>query len=789
MKISLPLRLGVAFFCFAACVAVRAGGPADVTVVEITEKILVPDCIRFGINLGGDTYYSGAVLTKKRSCENFEGTSYRQCHFGPFQDEGGAATWCRVSEDWRSVLIGGTFTILSGPAKGTTGIVKDIVRKKVQVRREVRELPYFVFDRKVPAGPPNGGLLVERMRLKDGQFRPLDGYWTSTDNKLVIGDVPPGSFGVAALDLDAREGKAHLRFSTHYQRFGQTNGTWHVRFWARAKSGEPTLVVGCDRRYGESRQVELTREWKRHELKLIADRVPEPSGPKENPHLLFLFEANGGEVLLDDVEIWMEGDANPTPFRDDCIETLRKYKPGVLRLLQMGGNTVANTLSPPLQAHSYTSRPWDKVGPYARHRRSPYSLHQMYELCEYLGCEPWYCLPGTLHIEEMEKFIEYLGAPPDVGYGKRRAELGHPKPWTDVFRRIHVEFGNEAWNSAGPYMCGGFNGKDYWRDLIAAAKKSPYYRDNIVFHAGGQAVNAWLNRRIMEDVPNADCLAVAPYILHDFSKADAEALDADDKLFRWAFAWPILRSRREDGAMRRNWELAKKLGKELSVYEINHHITRGDGPLEPRNRIVTSIGGGLNVANTMLMMLKEHRVRTQCLFSLAQHHYNARGVGPVRLWGTALCMRKGHERYRPTFLACALANNIIGGDLVETRHSGADPTFSAEGVFFRRKGRETVAGLPVIWSYAFADGKKRGLILVSLDTSKAHTVEVRFPGRAAGGSAESWLLSAETIAANNEFEAGEPQVAVRREKVADFASGKRVALPPFSMLGLSWMTE
>ena len=54
-----------------------------------------------------------------------------------------------------------------------------------------------------------------------------------------------------------------------------------------------------------------------------------------------------------------------------------------------------------------------------------YTLHELFTLCEYLGCEPWYVLPGTLYPEEIDVFMEYVGAPPDVGYGKFRAAQGH----------------------------------------------------------------------------------------------------------------------------------------------------------------------------------------------------------------------------------------------------------------------------------------------------------------------------------------------------------------------------
>ena len=776
----------------ATCLLIAATASAaepEVTTITLTDKVLVKDTMRLGINLGGDAYYSGAALTRLRSVATFEGTTYRQCHFGPVQDEGGATTWFTGKYgSWDEILKGQRYTILSGPAKGSSGTIQDISTKKAMHQGQMKDFRYFAFDRKVPAGPGNVGILVETSRLRDGQLRPLDGYWCSKANRISIGDVPPGSFGCAAACLDPGDAKAaHLRFSTHYQRYGQTNGTWHVCFWAKTKSGSPKLTVTCDRtEWGETKDVPLTGAWKQHDVALAIAKVPEPKGAKDNPHLLFRFQAEGGAVLLDDVEIWMEGDTNPTAFRDDCVAMLKTFGPGVVRYLQMGGSTLDNTLAPPLKAHSYTSRQGAKVGPYESHPRHPYSLHQLYELCEHLGSDPWYCLPGTLHKDEMAKFMEYLGAPPDVGYGKVRAELGHPKPWTEVFDRIHVEFGNEAWNNASAYQCGGFNGADYWEGLIAVGKGSKHYSKKVIFHAAGQAANSWLNRGLVARVPNADRFSVAPYILHDFSKEQARALDTPDKLFRWAFAFPVWRSRDPDGAMFQNHEITRKAGQELSIYEVNHHITGGDGPLAPRNQIVTSIGGGLNVANNMLLMLKEHGLRSQCLFSLAQHSYNAQGVGPVRLWGTALCMRKGRERYRPTFLACAAANKVLGGDLVATAHTGANPTFSATGVFSRRKGPQTVEGIPTLWSYAFADGKTRGLILISLDTAKPHSAEIKFEGDVADGQARSWLLAADAITASNEYEVGTPQVAIREQALKPFASGQRLELPPHSMRVLRW---
>lgn len=761
------------------------------TTIRITDNVLVEDTTPFGINLGGDAYYSGAALVKLRARENFEGTMYRQCHFGPGSGEDGVATWFSPPEEWREVIVGGKYTILSGPSAWQTGTVTAIERREYMHEGQMKPFDYFVLDKPLKVDPENSriGIMVERDRTNDGQLRSLDGYWCAKQNEIVTVDPAPGSFGTAALKLVGSEERAHYRFGTHYQRYGETNGNWRVKFKAKAAGGSPKLTIRPDRNWGTPVTLTPGDTWQTYEETVVVDGVPEPAGANDNPHLTFNFEAEGGDLLVDDVEIRLEGDENPTAFRDDVVAMLKRYQPGVLRKLQMGGSTVENAIRPPMQSYSYASQRTAKVGPYTSHSRDPYGLHDMYVLCEHIGCDPWFCLPGTLNREEMAAFMEYLGAPADVGLGKLRAELGHPRPWTEVFDTIHVEFGNEAWNNAGPYQCGGYNGPDYWSGLIEVGKQSPYASDKIVYHAAGQASYAGRNEGIMRDCPNADRFSVAPYIIQRFSKDEvAELYDTPDKLFRWAFAWAIRRSLHPDGAMYQNAELAKNAGMELSIYEVNHHITHGDGPLEPRNELATSIGGGLNVSNNMLTMLKEHGLRTQALFSLIQHSYNAHNIGPVRLWGTALCMREGHERYRPTFLACATANRVLGGDLVETVHSDNEPTFSATGVF-AGNGPTTMYDLPVLWSYAFKDGNRRGLIVVNLDTSEKRPIRIEFDGAVGHAMAKGWLLGARTITASNEFENDTPQVEVREATLRNFRSGQTLTLPPHSMVAISWETE
>jgi hypothetical protein len=260
-------------------------------------------------------------------------------------------------------------------------------------------------------------------------------------------------------------------------------------------------------------------------------------------------------------------------------------------------------------------------------------------------------------------------------------------------------------------------------------------------------------------------------------------------MFRWLFAYPLQTVFAQ--GMPEQMEVSRQTGMEFSQYEFNYHITGGKAPLEPRNTMVTSIGGAVGITNAMLLMLKECHIRTQCFFTFQQILYDASGVGPVRLWGVNLSQRSGQPRYRPAGLALTAVNNVIGGNLVETVQSGANPTFEASGILPGGKTKEEIIDVehPVIWSYAFVDGKRRGLILVNLDTQSARPVELKFQGRVIPKSAKQWVLSSAKITDNNEFEMGSPQVVLREEALADLVSGKQLNLEPFSLRAISWDAE
>ncbi len=407
-----------------------------------------------------------------------------------------------------------------------------------------------------------------------------------------------------------------------------------------------------------------------------------------------------------------------------------------------------------------------------------YGLHEFLELCKEIGCDPWICIPGTSTPAEMSDLMDYLNGSDKTEYGKLRISRGQVTPWTSVFKNIHIEFGNEAWNWSPPYNRRGYNGRDYWRTLIGFAKMSASYSNKVKFQIGGQAVSDGLNGQIAAEKWNADGFAVAPYIIHEMSAMQAKQSDED--IWSWVFGYPWYNG--TQGFMAKNYKaVTKPLGMELSVYEVNHHITGGDAPAEARNKIVAGIGGGINVANWMIMMVEKQNVRVQNLFSLLQFEYKF-GAGNVRLWGTALSMKTGSERYRPTFLAVSMLNQVLNGDMVKVTKSGTDPKWSCAADY---GSRNKPFDVPYLQAYATKNDEKRGFVIFNFNRTDALPFTLNFTGGVQAGSVKQWTLTADKIDDNNEPEHPE-QVKISEETPEKFASGNTIIIKPFSMVVIRW---
>jgi len=660
---------------------------ADVTEITISDKVLQKDVSPLGINVSGDSYFSAPKL-KVRFEENFEGTIYKQCHQGTLFEDGFGTEyiskngvdkfWGPNKANYRYLYPGAKVTIISGPAYGETRKIKELAfreidhawkhkmvkvdGKRVKIMDRVNML-FFVFDKKISLtnGPvKKAGILIESDQSAEGCtgdiVGPKNTYWLSTNIEL-SNDVMPGKFGKSSLMLDGAKSQtiwneetevvetngikeAYYAGGTSFRKFYNTSGRWHIKIKAKSVDDNAELFIRTKNVKTPDIKVQITNEWK--EFHIVSDvKVPEKlDGVADESFLVFKAVAKNGKVLIDDFVIYKEtDDKNPTVFMDSFVDSMKKLNPGIIRHLMCGGD-MASTLSPGIKSTRASNRITGSAGPISRRHQQKWGMGEFYELCEYLNAEAWFCLPGTLTLDDVDLYMEYIGGPKGTKGGDMRIAQGYPNPWTDSLKKIHVEFGNECWNTIGMFLAGGYNGPDYWENLFKRVKASPYYKKNVICHAAGQNYSTRMTDRILSNTPSADKYTIAPYQIHGFKKIDMDKFKTDADFFKYCMAFP---SQSAKYKMAPQDDIAKKHGKELSVYEINWHITGGDvdpkgnkKESEPiRNRVngfVASTPGGLGHINHMLTLVKDFGMRSMCHFTFGGKYFK------VKLWGVILGM-------------------------------------------------------------------------------------------------------------------------------------------------------
>jgi hypothetical protein len=807
MKSPVPrsFRLAVLGALFTALAALPVGAQ---TTVKITDEVVRPEAHRIGIHYSGGNYWDSPV--EKRPLEmNFEGTLYRM---GVAIDglEGNKAftTTLAAHTDKRrnpflDIFKGATYHVLSGPDQWKTGKVLDIVQEEFTNPNngQKQTYPALVLDEPFAMLPRSGwhsnGLLLEQ-RLDEGTLgrlsifkwqaktpnKDFQGYNVTESVELVQGDTAPETFGNSALLLRGSQGRQ--AFTAQLQWVAPYPPRWRVSVWAKARAGKAELTI--DLAGLAKKTFPLTTEWARYEADFDV---------RANARLSVDFAVTGGDALIDDTTAEILGDKNPTGFRDVLVDLLREHRPGVMRLLHNTGGSAENIIKPALQAYSTSGSTYG-----ASYHRKP-GHHEFFALCDAVGADAWANLPGTLTREDMKFYLEWIAGPITTPGGALRAKLGRTAPWTDTLRHVYVEIGNEIITFGGT----GYSGPDYWRELIATGKASPWDNKRISFMVDQQPSLS----EGFKKTPNADLLNVHNYNVAPSMFADEvqRYLNTDELLAKYILASPYWLWTQSPGLARGKphgaVEIAAKNNLDIVVYEGgNYHTTHGDAPVELRNKYFTGALGGLSMANNMLWIHKNMRVTAQNQFNLFGFEFTGHGAfgdgSKVRLWGQVLePLDPAKRRHRPAYLGVSLANRLIYGQLVATAHEGADPTFHSTGLFDSRARNAaqyekikdkpvTVENVPVLYSYAFRDGARRSLILVSYDLKETRRIRVALPAGAKphAGLARTWTLENDGMWANNEPESATPGVRIVAGRRDDFGDGAEIALPPLTMVGIEW---
>ncbi len=763
------------------------------TTINLSTNVTVAAVKHFGLNFGNVDYYDSGQLMKELVFQNpgFEGLLYQSVIWvGATGNSPTNAVENGPLNAWPSGFwAGARYEFIYGFAKGRTGTVVTSINPYSAGGNTNGTTYVFADSGTTPAA---GDYLVLRKQFTgDGGVANNNGAafsgWNVSTNAggtvtTELADLPQDTAGKQCARLTATNGaSANAAVSGTFDTWGgvsfvQLNGQYQLNFKAKGAGGNNQLAVTLRRGSGTNwlnSTVQLTNLWQTYTLTFSAAEDGTALGG-----VALQFAAWAGNVaLLDDVSL-RQTDGNPanvTPLRDAVFNTLTNFAPSILRVpgnWSRLGDSLDNELAPPFgrQRNYYSEFS-------TQQNTIPMSLHEFLQVCEALGAEPWYTFPVTFSAHETAGLMEYLGGPTNTAYGRVRANLGHPAPWTNVFAKIHLEFGNENWNPGyrGGCLSDSLSLGTRAGELFAVIKSSPYY-DSAKFDCvlGEQWVFPARVLATHNACTNHDTLTVAGYMANTLN-----SFATTEQLFGSVFAEPEWWSK-NGGFIQQNYSnlLNSSRPVPLSIYEVNINAPEGaiSGSQPALDAYCPSLGAGLAVADHMLMMLRETRTRDQGLFSLGGYEARNASNNWARVWGIVRDMGVT-DRKRPQYLACQLANRALAGNMLATVHTGEDPTWSVVGV-----NGVTCTNAHYVQSYAFANGGTNALVVFNLHRSSA--LGVNFSGaRTPSGNVVMQRLTSAQLTDNNETS---QVIATTAQTLTNLNPSATLSLPPYSMTLLQW---
>jgi hypothetical protein len=756
------------------------------TDIAITATVEQPAVQRFGINLGSTNFYDAGQMMKNLVFANpgFEGVIYQstvRCAAGSpntCQGQNNNSTW--PDAFWE----GATYEFFYGAAEGRTGVIS-LYR---------------------PGGDKQGGLFT----FSDSGTAPADGDYmivrktvpgsaTAGWTPAVSGggsiaaeraDLPPQTTGKQALRMDASAG-GHASVTSYFdtsegRSFLRLNGTYQLQFKAKSIGFKKSSVSVTLQRQARSNityiasDVKLSDAWASYTLRYKASETGNDIGP-----LMLRFSTAGDdEFLLDEISLTQENGnpANTTQFRDAVVDSLRTLRPGVLRFwANQLGETLDNLLTPALGRQRSGYSVW-----FREPSGVSYGLHDFLELCEAIGADPWFVVPATFSTNEAGSLIEYLEGSSTTPYGAKRAALGHPAPWSKSFHKIHLEFGNEAWN--GILKGGNIEYPEPYgqraQAIFAAMRGEPSFEaTSFDLVLGGQAEWAGRNASIQNNCNNNDSFALATYLMNTVNDFGSnEDLYGPTFAEPEAFAQPdgVAENVKGGGMLYQDQKAIQTSTHPvpLSIYETNMSTVQGAIPQNVLNQYVTSLGAGLAIADNMLLDLRKFGMVTQNVFTLPQYQFKRPDGKTVFLWGVVVDMGNTNRK-RPQYLALELLNQALenGASLLKTTHSGADPTWNQP-----LQNTVQLNGAHFLQSFAFSSGDSRSVVVFNLDRGSSWNVTF------SGTDAPSGLVDMQQLTSANITDTNEDaqNIDIQGRSLAKFDPATPMPLPPYSMTVLRW---
>ena len=615
----------------------QAGG---VTNINIGSTVKTSNAKRLGINLSGQSFYDSGQMLRNVIFRNpgFEGEIWRSV----LKCKTVVGDGCYADDPWSSwpanFLQGATVQFITGVSKGLTGTISGL-----DIASATSGVSTLLHMSGLAHAPTAGDYYVVEKTIPGN---PQAGWWPSTSGGATLTadttDLSSNSPGKQALQMNATGSGKSASVASYFdsmngRSFLQLNGTYTLTFRAKGLGGSNALAVNVSRQTSQhgavtylNQNVHLTNQWQDYTFSFHANEDGTYIGVAG-----VTFAISGGSALLDDAALAEEAASdNPTPFRNAVVDRLRELHPGVLRYMDNGtdfGSTIDNMIAVPFArqraGYSQNSAEQDDI---------PIGLVEFLQLCQAIDAEPWFTVPNAVSNTEMQNLIQFLNGDASTKYGAMRAALGQSAPWTSVFPVIHLELGNENWNT------GSFPGETIndpvatgqrAQQIFTAARQAPEYdASKFDLIMNGWAVVPWYNQQELLQTSAADTIDVAPYTFNAFND-----YGSNEAIYGSMFAEPEAVDSLTSGYMYQQMQTAAAASHpvKLAVYEVNLSTISGTASQSLVNQVVPSVGAGLSTVEHMLLMMRDDGVTLQNMFALPEYangfnNTNGGGESPPR---------------------------------------------------------------------------------------------------------------------------------------------------------------
>jgi hypothetical protein len=760
---------------------------SNATNLEVGTTVIQTGMKRLGMNIEGQDYYDSGQMLRNLVFRNpgFEGETWQSIlHCAAV-----TATTCTDSNTWSpwpaNFLAGAAFQFIYGGAIGQVGTVTSSTVPNSSGNTGVT----ISFSGLSPS-PNVGDFVVVKMSVPGNaqagwQADSSGGGTVTTD----LTDLSPATPGTQALSLNAATAGQTAQVDSYFDttnthNFVLLNGTYTVAFRAKGMGGSNQMTVSLARQIAGgtyfSQTVTLSPAWQDYTFSFSAAEAATTAVGTVD----LRFTVTGASAYLDDVSLTpaTASATNPTAFRDEVVSTLAALQPGSLRYMDDGGpsfgSSVANMLALPFarqrSGSSISSAEQDDV---------PLGLHEFLQLCQTIGAEPWYVLPPAISPVEMQNLIQYLAGANSTPYGTVRASLGQSTPWTSVFPIIHLELGNEQWNNGtfpGQVIDDPIAYGNRVATIFGAARAAPAYAAaSFDLIMGSQVVNPWLTTQEASNSAFYDSIAVAPYLFGTFSDTSSQ-----EAIYGPMFAEPEMWDDSANGYMYQQAHAVQELGKNLVVYEENLSTQSGSATQAMVNTVVPSVGGGIMMANHMLLQMRDLGIKTQNVWALpgyTNRFTNTNGDSEVTpVFGTVIDMGGQTNFRRPVFLAEQLTNAAILPTMLGINVTGANPTWNQP---LSTNDSVHLSSAHLLQAFAFSDGgNNRSLVVINLSRTSAMPVTFSGPNAPVGSVSISQLTSANLTDTNE----SSGTITTTSQTNSSFQPSAPYSLAPFSMTVLRW---